>query len=1098
MRCAVVRRINPRRAALLLIVAALALSAVSFDRLVAGNQPSGPSGLSATATDTSLTLSWDAETRWTEVEHEVKLAVYGAATIVVSSTSHTFSGLAANTSYTLYVRARYVQGGPGGWKSYTHWSSLRATTAPAAPRGLSATATSTSLTLSWTAASGATGYEVKLGANGATTAVSSGTSHTFSSLTASTSYTLYVRAKNGGGASGWSSLRATTALAAPRGLSATATNTSLTLSWTTVSDATGYEVKLGADGAVATPSGLSHTFSDLTAGTEYTLYVRAKNSGGTSDWSSLTATTMALPAPGGLSATATNTSLTLSWTAVSGATGYEVKLGVDGAVATPSGLSQTFSDLTAGTEHTLYARAKNSGGTSVWSSLTAATVPAAPSGLSATATNTSLTLSWTAVTGATSYEVKRGASGVATVSSGASHSFSGLTASTEYTLYVRAKNSGGTSDWNSLTATTMALPTPGGLRITRQGGVILELAWDRVAGATGYEVKRVAGTAETTVPNAGCCSVRFLDATADTTYTFTVRARNSSGISSWSAALSVTTGPPTPTGLSATTTSSSLTLTWSAVTGATSYEVKQGASGTVTAVAGPRWPRAGLVKQGASGTVTAVSSGVSHTFSGLTANTAYILYVRAKNSNGTSEWSLTSATTAPAAPSGLNVATTSSSLTLSWSAVTSATSYEVKQGSGTVTAVSSGTSHTFTGLTGGTEYTLYVRAKNSNGTSEWSSISATTSPAAPSGLSVTTLPSSLTLSWGSVTGATSYEVKRGASGTVTAVPSGASHTFTGLTGDTQYTLYVRAKNSGGTSPWSSISATTSLAAPSGLSVTGTTKTGLTLSWNAVTGATSYEVKRGANNGWGASGTVTAVSSGTSHTFTGLTANTSYVLYVRAKSSTGVSDWSSLSTAGTGVSDSSSLSTATRPVHSLNVAATNTSLTLSWTAVAGATGYEVKAFRYGPEWCDGTSQLYSQNGLVAATVSSATSHTFTGLTAGTLYTLHVRAKSSSGVSKWSSLSAATQPSPQISPSSLSATATSTSLTLSWTALAGVTSYTVHIYYEGQWGLLGRAIVSPGTTSHTFVGLSVNKSYRIVLSVGMFELYPGCINIATPPR
>ena len=1007
MRCAVVRRIDPRRAALPLIAAALALSAVSFDRLGAGNV--GPTGLSATATSTSLTLKWDAMT--IAIGYEVKLGADGPATAVSSGTSHTFSGLTTNTSYTLYVRAKY--GYPGG---ASPWSSLSVATTPAAPSGLSATATNASLTLSWTAVTGATSYEVKRGASGAAATVSSGTSHSFSGLTASTEYTLYVRAKNSGGTSDWSSLSATTALAAPSGLSATATNTSLALSWTAVSDATGYEVKLGVDGAVATPSGLSHTFSDLTAGTEYTLYARAKNSGGTSDWSSLTA----------------------------------------------------------------------------------ATVPAAPSGLSATATNTSLTLSWTAVSGATSYEVKRGASGAAaTVSSGASHSFSGLTASTEYTLYARAKDSGGVSDWSSLTVTTMALPTPGGLRITRQGGVILELAWDRVAGATSYEVKRVAGTAETTEPNAGCCSVRFLDATADTAYTFTVRARNSSGISSWSAALSVTTGPPAPTGLSATTTSSSLTLTWSAVTSATSYEVKQGASGTVTAVAGPRWPRAGLVKQGASGTVTAVSSGVSHIFSGLTANTAYDLYVRAKNSSGTSLWSLIIATTSPAAPSGLNVATTSSSLALSWSAVTSAASYEVKQGSGTVTAVSSGTSHTFTSLNEGTAYDLYVRAKNSDGTSEWSSISATTSPAAPSGLSAATAPSSLTLSWGSVTGATSYEVKRGASGTVTAVSSGTSHTFTGLTANTSYTLYVRAKNSGGTSPWSSISSTTPLAAPSGLSASTTTSTSLTLSWNAVTGATSYEVKQGASYEWGASGTVTAVSSGTSHTFTGLAANTSYVLYVRAKSSTGVSNWSSLSTAGTGVSDSSSLSITTRSVHSLNATATNTSLTLSWTAVAGATGYEVEAFKDGYgywRYDDGTGQ---DDGLVAATVSSGTSHTFTGLTAGTSYTLHVRAKSSSGFSKWSSLSAATQPSPQIAPSTLSATATSTSLTLSWDAVAGVTSYRVHIYDESR-SLGWSATVSPGTTSHTFVGLRANKSYRIILGVGMFELYGGCISIATLPR
>ena len=467
----------------------------------------------------------------------------------------------------------------------------------------------------------------------------------------------------------------------------------------------------------------------------------------------------------------------------------------------------------------------------------------------------------------------------ATVSSGASHSFSGLTASTEYTLYVRTKNSGGTSDWSSPTATTMALPTPGGLRITRQGGVILELAWDRVAGATGYEVKRVTGTAEVREPNAGCCSIRFLDATADTAYTFTVRARNSSGLSSWSAALSVTTGPPAPTGLSAAATSSSLTLSWSAVTGATSYEVKQTASGTVTAV----------------------SSGVSHTFSGLTANAAYDLYVRAKNSNGTSPWSLISATTSPAAPTSLSVAKTSASLTLSWSAVTGATSYEVRRGaSGTVTAVSSGTSHTFSSLVELSRYTLYVRAKNGGETSPWAFISATTNRSPLTGLSVTPGINSLTLTWNpaaAYTGSTptGYQVKQGANGAVTTLVglSRTSFTVSGLTPGVEYTIYMRV--AGVAADWASINGTPwvpLLSSPSlGLSLSaGPSIDSMTLNWNSVAGAAGYEVKRGA------SGAVTEVAATkTSLTFTDLNLTTDYTFYLRVKHSSGaVSAWTSIS------------------------------------------------------------------------------------------------------------------------------------------------------------------------------------------------------------
>ena len=242
--------------------------------------------------------------------------------------------------------------------------------------------------------------------------------------------------------------------------------------------------------------------------------------------------------------------------------------------------------------------------------------------------------------------------------------------------------------------------------------------------------------------------------------------------------------------------------------------------------------------------------------------------------------------------------------------------------------------------------------------------------------------SSLTLSWDSVPGATSYEVKQGAGGAATTISSGTSHTFTGLTANTSYTLYVRAKNSGGTSPWSSISVAPWLFT---LSVT-ETNTGLTLSWTAVPGATGYEVKV---TGYRYDGTTpmvqqaTVPSGTTSHTFTGLTAISPYMLYVRAESSNGVSEWSSLSVwFGAG-----------RFPFTLSATATNTSLTLSWTAVPGVTEVKLGA--------DG----------VVTTVTSGANHTFTSLTANTSYTLYMRtpaAKEYIGNPDWSSISIATLP------------------------------------------------------------------------------------------
>ena len=768
------------------------------------------------------------------------------------------------------------------------------------PTNLSTSVTSTSITLSWDAVDGATGYDVKQGASGTEIAVSSGTSHTFSGLTADTEYTLYARARSDHGVSDWSSLSATTAPPAPSGLGASAIADSLTLRWNIVDGASGYEVRQGAEGVVtavaavarrhlevdlgtgvtmtATLSGVSHVFTELTANTDYTLYVRAKNSGGTSEWSSLSATT-APPAPSGLSAAATATTLTLSWSAVSGATGYDVKLGAGSSVSV-SGASHTVSGLSAGTTYTLNVQARNSSGTSAWTSLSATTLPAAPSGLSATATSTTLTLSWDAVSGATGYDVKQGASGTETaVSSGASHTFSGLTANTPYTLYARARNSGGASDWTSLSPTTAPLPPyvpPDPRGLARLSAAHRELNWTKSAGATGHEVKLGPDGAVTAAAGGdyyyGWHSFRTLIPNVE--YTFYVRAVNSWGASDWvSRTLPGTAAPPAPSGLSASAAGADLKLSWTAArpSDTTVYQVK-------------------LNRDGAA---TATDSINGHTFSGLSAGTTYTLYVRAKTGSRVSAWSSVTATTVPAAPSGLSAATTNTSLTLSWSAVTGATGYDVKQGEdGTVTSAS-GTSHTFSGLTPSTAYTLYVRARNSGGVSAWTSTTATTVLPAPSGLSVEATQTSITLSWSAVSGASGYDVRQGESGTVTAVSSGTSHTFSGLTANTAYTLYVRASNSGGVSDWTSTTATAVLAAPSNLSASVSIDqyrvvNSLSLSWDSVAGATAYEVKLGENR---AAITVLATEYRFSYQDYGSDALLDTV-YVRAKNSDGFSAWQS--------------------------------------------------------------------------------------------------------------------------------------------------------------------------------------------------------------
>ena len=110
------------------------------------------------------------------------------------------------------------------------------------------------------------------------------------------------------------------------------------------------------------------------------------------------------------------------------------------------------------------------------------------------------------------------------------------------------------------------------------------------------------------------------------------------------------------------------------------------------------------------------------------------------NSGGTSaqsgEASATPTAGAPAAPTGLTAAPGNAQVSLSWSASTGATSYNVYRGTTaggeSATAIATGitsTSYTNTGLTNGTAYYYKVAAVNSGGTSAMSG-EASATPAA--------------------------------------------------------------------------------------------------------------------------------------------------------------------------------------------------------------------------------------------------------------------------------------------------------------------------------------------------------------------------------
>jgi chitodextrinase len=245
-------------------------------------------------------------TAWVQGNY-VYLGVTGGASTWTPSaggwTQLTVNFTASSSSVQLYLHGWYAQGsyraddvslaGPGG-----------TVTVPPTPAGLAVTGTtSSSVALSWSASSGATGYNVYQGST--RVASVTGTSATISGLAASTTYSFSVSATNSAGESARSgAVSATTGSGTgtpppvPAGLAVTGTTTSsVSLSWSASSGATGYKVYQGT--SVTTVTGTSATVGGLAAGTTYSFTVSATNAAGESAKSAAVSATTGSTTGGG-------------------------------------------------------------------------------------------------------------------------------------------------------------------------------------------------------------------------------------------------------------------------------------------------------------------------------------------------------------------------------------------------------------------------------------------------------------------------------------------------------------------------------------------------------------------------------------------------------------------------------------------------------------------------------------------------------------------------------------------------------------------------------------------------------------------------------
>ena len=152
---------------------------------------------------TSATVNWSAVTNAT---YEVRYKATSATTWTTSSAttnSLALTGLTAGTAYEVQVSSLCSGGAASAFSSSTNFSTLSAadTVAPSVPTNLVASGTtSTSTNLSWTASTdniAVTGYDIYQG--GVLKGSSTTTSFAVTGLTASTTYSFTVRAKDSAG-----------------------------------------------------------------------------------------------------------------------------------------------------------------------------------------------------------------------------------------------------------------------------------------------------------------------------------------------------------------------------------------------------------------------------------------------------------------------------------------------------------------------------------------------------------------------------------------------------------------------------------------------------------------------------------------------------------------------------------------------------------------------------------------------------------------------------------------------------------------------------------------------------------------------------------
>jgi len=427
-------------------------------------------------------------------------------------------------------------------------------------------------------------------------------------------------------------------------------NVGYTLTWTAVPGGATYQLQEQVNGAAFN---LVSNLNELSHGTAHTgpatfgYRVAACNAAGCGPWSS-TVNVVVQPPPSAPSPPASInavlagdlSSISVSWSATSDTTSYVAQVQVNGgswgAFYSGTGTSSVLSAPADGT-YKFQVHSCNANGCSAWTgpttTITLAHIPTVPAAISVPATSAGpIAIGWSTSTYQTYYSLEQSFNGGAygAIYNGAGNSYSYTATSTgTYTYRVRACNANGCSGYGPTGSSTITIPPASAPGITAPGtsnNGTYTVSWTGVGGAATYNLQeQVNGGGFATLQNIAATS-RAISGKGNGSYGYRVQACNAGGCGSFSgtASTTVTLIPAVPANLTTTyqlpTSKGKYTISWSASSGATSYQLQESTDGSTY-------------------TVIWTGPGTSQLYTKAATQQMFYYQVRACNASGCSAWS---------------------------------------------------------------------------------------------------------------------------------------------------------------------------------------------------------------------------------------------------------------------------------------------------------------------------------------------------------------------------------------------------------------------------------------------------------------------------